>query len=63
MDVVAHHLQAIGEALRMDTYLTLRSASILESIIDIDVFVTSILQSLANHRVSLSFDNVFGNVY
>ena len=63
VDIVAHHLQTIGEALWMNTHLTFGRTTILESIINIDVFITYILQSLTDHRVSLSFNNVFGNVY
>ena len=63
VNIVAHHLQAAGEALGMDAHLPLCSAAILEAVVDVDVQVARILQSLGDHSIGLTLDDVFRNVH
>ena len=63
MDVVADHLQTVGEPFGVYTHLSFGGAAILESVVDVDVLIAYIFQSLADHRVGLTLDDVFRNVH
>ena len=63
MDVVADHLQTVWKTFGVYAYLPIGRAAILESVVDVDVLIAYIFQSLADHRVGLTLDDVFRNVH
>ena len=62
VNVIANHFQSVGKSLRMNAYLSFGRTPILEAIINIYILITGILQSLRNHSIGLSLDDILGYV-
>ena len=62
VDVVAHDLQSMREALWMDSHFSCAGTAILEAVVDVNVLVADIFQSLRYHSVGLTLNDVFRDV-